>query len=237
MLDDAAEYETASIASNSTVSTIKTTSEVADDIAVAEFEFEHPNTVVLKCFKNHYESSYYLGHHGGGIHPITAHILIENLPFIDPSHELQETTPLEDEDPWQQQQQPTSHSLQTFNVPSDCVDVSAYPQSFLNGPGPMSRGDALPTTFKTTTTFSNKRPFAYSVAYAPLVHTPAAAKRKRAHVSGDPSAQQGEGQGEGQSIQAYQPTFTSAPNLLQPRNVQRKMDEGCGRRVSPSLPR
>jgi hypothetical protein len=93
MLDDAAEYETASIASNSTVSTIMTTSEVADDIAVAEFEFEHPDTVVLKCFKNHYESSYYLGHHGGGIHPVTAHILIENLPFTDPTHELQETTP------------------------------------------------------------------------------------------------------------------------------------------------
>ena len=36
MLDDAAEYETASIASNSTVSTIMTTSEGADDIAVAE---------------------------------------------------------------------------------------------------------------------------------------------------------------------------------------------------------
>ena len=232
MFDDAAEYETASIASNSTVSTIKTTSEVADDIAVAEFGFEHPNTVVLKCFKNHYESSYYLGHHGGGIHPITAHILIENLPFIDPTHELQETIPLEDEDPWQQQ--PTSHSLQIFNVPLDCVDVSAHPLSFLNGPGPMS--NALPTAFKTTTTLSNKRPFAYSVAYAPVVHTPAAAKRKRAHVSGDPSAQQGQGEGEGQSIQAYQPTFTSAPNLL-PRSVQRKMDEGCCRRVSPSLPR
>ena len=117
MLDDAAEYETASIASNSTVSTIMTTSEVANDIAVAEFEFEHPDTVVLKCFKNHYESSYYLGHHGGGIHPVTAHILIENLPFTDPTHELQETTPLEDEDPWQQQQQqPIYHSLQTFDV-------------------------------------------------------------------------------------------------------------------------
>jgi hypothetical protein len=153
MLDDAAEYETASIASNSTVSTIMTTSEVADDIAVAEFEFEHPDTVVLKCFKNHYESSYYLGHHGGGIHPVTAHILIENLPFTDPTHELQETTPLEDEDPrqqQQQQQQPTYHSLQTSDVPFDSVDESAHPQSFLNGPGPMSRGDALPTTFKTT---------------------------------------------------------------------------------------
>src|SRR6056300_728365 len=92
MFDDAAEYETASIASDSTVSTIMTTSEVADDIAVTEFEFEHPDTVVLKCFKNHYESSYYLGHRGGGgIHPVTAQILIENLPFID-------------QDPWQQQQ-------------------------------------------------------------------------------------------------------------------------------------
>jgi len=100
MLDDAAEYETASIASNSTVSTIMTTSEVANDIAVAEFEFEQPDTVVLKCFKNRYESSYYLGHHGGGIHPATALVLIENLPFLtDPTHELQETTPLEDEDP------------------------------------------------------------------------------------------------------------------------------------------
>jgi len=219
MLDDAAECETASIDSNSTVSTIMTTSEVDDDIAVAEFEFEHPDTVVLKCFKNHYESSYYLGHHGDGIHPITAHMLIENLPFTDPTHELQETTPLEDEDPWQQQQ-----------------------------PAYLSRGDdALPTTFKTTTTLNNKRPFAYSVAYAPVaannavayapvVHTPAAAKRKRAHVSGYSSAQQGHGQG--QSIQAYQPTyFTSPPNpLLQPRSVQRKMDEGCGRRVSPYLP-
>lgn len=236
--DDAAEYETASIASNSTVSTIMTTTEVADDIAVAEFDFEHPNTVVLKCFKNHYESSYFLGHCGGGIHPATAHLLIGNLPFTDPTDELQETTPPQDEDPWQQQQQqPTYHSLQTFDVPFDCVDVSARPQSFLNGPGPMRRGDALPTTFKTTTTLNDKRPFAYSVAYAPVVHTPAAAKRKRAHVSGDPSAQQGEGQGEGQSIQASKPTYlNSAPNPLQPRSAQRKMDEGCGRRVSPYLP-
>ena len=245
MFDDAAEYETASIASNSTVSTIMTTSTVDDDIAVAEFEFEHPNTVVLKCFKNHYESSCYVGHRGGGgIHPITAHILIENLPFIDPSHKLQETsTPLQDEDPWQQQQQqqqPTYHSLQTFDVPSDCVDVSAYPLSFLNGPARlMSRGDALPTTFKTTTTLNNKRPFAYSVAYAPVaannavayapvVHTPAAAKRNHAHVSGDPSTQQGQGgEVQGQSIQAYKSNyFFSVPNPLQPRSVQRKMDEG-----------
>ena len=221
MFDDAAEYETASIASDSTVSTIMTTNDVAHDVAVAEFEFEHPGTVVLKCFEDRYESSYYLGHRGGySIHPVTAHMLIENLPFTDPTHELQETTPSpEDEDPWQQQQQLA-------------VSGSARPESFLNGPDAMSRGDALPTTFKTTTALNNKRPSAYSV-YAP-------AAAKRAHVSEDPSAQQEQGEGEGQqgqSIQASKPTYSnSAPNPLQPRSDQRKMDEGCGRRVTPNLP-